>query len=194
MKRLTLTLAVLAAALVLPASALAKGPSEASITGPGLGKTLSFTGNGEWAGSKLGNLTQYAGFFPAAFGQSPDPMLRGRPTGKLGPRFTIRYLVPGPSSTSYRIKQDLYPYAKGGAVTYMKPGQRIFDFRTRGGWYPAGQALKQLLVTSGLPRTAPRVSSGNSLALFAGIGAPGAIILIGAALVVARRHRHSGNA
>jgi hypothetical protein len=184
MKRLLFVL--FAAALLAPA-ALAKGPSEATITGPGLGKTISFKGSGESSGSALGNLTEYAGFFPAAFGRSPDPMLEGRPAGKLGATFTIRYVVPAGNSTSYRITQRLYPYAAGGAVTYMRPGQPIFDTTTRGGWYPAGDALKQMLVRGGLPRSAPGGSSGTNLALIAGIGIPGALVLAGAALLVARR-------
>src|SRR4249920_4203774 len=149
MKRLAL---VLVAAAVLAPTALAKGPSQASITGPGLGKPLSFTGNGESEGTALGYLTEYTGFFPAVFGQSPDPML-GRPAGKLGPRYTIHFVVPGGYGKRYRLTQDVYPYAQGGAVTHMTAGQRIFDVdRSRGGWYRGGHALKALLVRAGLPR------------------------------------------
>jgi hypothetical protein len=190
MTRLTLTLAVGATALALPAAALAKGPSAATISGPGLSKSLSFTGSGEASGTVLGNLTLYAGFFPATFGQEPDPMLHARPKGKLGARFTIHYLVPGPDSTAFHVTQQLYPYARGGAVTYLKPGQPIFDIRTRGGWYPAGPALKQLLVRAGLSRTAPQASS-NRLGLYAGIGVPGALVLTGTALMLARRRRRA---
>jgi hypothetical protein len=191
MKRLIF---VFALALALPAAALAKGPSAASINGPGLGKALSFTGNGEQNGSPLGNLTLYAGFFPAAFGQSPDPMLPGRPSGRLGPKLTIHYIVPGPSGERFRLAQDVYPYAAGGALTYMKPGQRIFDAASIGGWFRGGYALKRLLVNAGLSRTAPRGSSGSSLALFAGIGAPGALLLVAAAVLMARRRHQSGDA
>jgi hypothetical protein len=179
MKRL---LFVLFAATLLAPAALAKGPSEASITGPGLSKTIAFKGMND-----ASKLTEYTGVFPSAFGQSPNPMLEGRPVGKLGPKYTIRYVVPGPNSKTYRLRQDLYPYAKSGAVTYMKPGQAIFDSKTIGGWYPAGDALKQLLVRAGLPRTAPRASSGTNLALVAGVGIPGALVLAGAALLIARR-------
>jgi hypothetical protein len=184
-----LAFVIFLAALLAPA-ALAKGPSAASVTGPGLGKAVSVKGTEE--SGALGDLTQYSGFFPAAFGQQPDPMLHGRPAGKLGPRFTIRYLVPGPNSERFRITQDLYPYAKGGALTYTKPGQRIFDMRTRGGWYLGGPALKQTLVRAGLPRTAPRSRSeaGSNLAMLLGIGAPGAAVIAGAAVFLARR-RHS---
>jgi hypothetical protein len=179
MKRLLFVL--IAGALLAPA-ALAKGPSEASITGPGLSKTITFKGMDD-----ASRLTEYAGVFPAVFGQTPSPMLRGRPAGKLGPKYTIRYVVPGGNSQTFHLTQDLYPYAVAGAVTYMKPGQPIFGARTTGGWYPAGAALKELLVHAGLPKSTPRASSGTNFALVAGIGIPGALVLAGAALLVARR-------
>jgi hypothetical protein len=179
MKRL---LFVLCAAALLAPAALAKGPSEASITGPGLSKPITFKGMDD-----ASKLTEYTGVFPAAFRQSPDPMLKGRPAGRLGQKYTIRYVVPGPNSQTFQLSQDVYPYARGGAVTYMKPGQAIFDSRTIGGWYPAGSALKDFLIRAGLPGTAPRASSGTNLALVAGIGIPGALGLAGAALLVARR-------
>jgi len=186
MRRLAL---VIFLAAVLAPTALAKGPSAARVTGPGLGKAVSVKGT-ESSGA-LGDLTQYSGFFPAAFGQQPDPMLQGRPAGNLGPRFTIRYRVPGGGGEVFRITQDLYPYAKGGAVTYTKPGQRIFDMHTLGGWYRGGQSLKQVLVGAGLPRSAPRsTSAGSNLAMVLGIGAPGAALVAGAALLFARR-RHT---
>jgi hypothetical protein len=179
MKRLVFV--VCAAALFVPA-ALAKGPSEASITGPGLSRAITFKGMDD-----ASRLTEYAGVFPAVFGQTPSPMLEGRPAGKLGPKYTIRYVVPGGNSQTFRLTQDLYPYAVAGAVTYMRPGQPIFGARTIGGWYPAGVGLKELLVRSGLPSSAPRASSGTNLGLVAGIGVPGALALAGAALLVARR-------
>jgi hypothetical protein len=194
MTRFSLMLAALAAALLIPAAALAKGPSAASISGPGLGKTLHVRGGGEMQGTALGQLTFSAGFFPAAFGQEPNPMLPGRPSGKLGPKYTIRYLVPGGGRPGhvqmFHITQDLYPYASGGAVTYMKPGQTIFDFTTRGGWFPGGIALKQTVVQQGFPARAPRASSSNrSLAVL--VGAPLALLLAGGAAFAARRRRSS---
>jgi hypothetical protein len=103
--------------------------------------------------------------------------------------------VPAGYDERFRLAQALYPYAKGGAVTYMKPGQRIFDTRSRGGWYRGGAALKATLVRAGLPRTAPRVvsaprsSSDGNLGVLLGVGAPGAALLAGAALVLAMRAR-----
>jgi hypothetical protein len=156
MKRLILTVAVLA--LLLPASALAKGPSAATVDGPGTGGGLPFTG-GEGDGSALALLSEGAGFFPAVFQQTPNPMLPTRPAGDLGPKYTIRYTVPGPNNDTFIIVQDLYPYAPSGPVTYTKPGQPIFDMTTGGGWYQAGDDLKDTLVSGGLPAARPGESS-----------------------------------
>jgi endonuclease YncB( thermonuclease family) len=191
MTRFTIALAALAGALLLPAVALAKGPSAATISGPGLGKTLRISGNGETEGTALGNLTASAGFFPSAFGQEPNPLLPGRPRGNLGPKFTIRYRVPGgdaPSVSTFHITQDLYPYTAGGAVTYMKPGQKIFDFTTHGGWFRGGPELKQMLVRNGLPARAPKASSASrNLAVL--VGAPILVLLAGTGAFLARRRR-----
>jgi hypothetical protein len=161
MRRLALLTTVLAA-LAIAASAQAKGPIAATIDGPGTGGGISLGGNGEpGSGAPLGNLSDQAGLFPAAFGQTPDPMLANRPKGDPGPRYTITYRLPGPNGVESTIRQDLYPYAKSGPVTYTAPDQRFFGTeRTRGGWYQASPTLKETLVKAGLPATAP--SAGTS--------------------------------
>jgi hypothetical protein len=188
-------LAVAGAALVAGA-AQAKGPSQAEVTGPGLDHGLVFGGSGvERSGgsSPLGRVTEGAGFFPAAFGQLPNPMLAGRPKGDLGPRYTITYTVPGPSRTAKEITQDLYPYARGGAVTYMPPGQRVFPWqRTRGGWFAAMWTLKPTLVRAGLPVRPPAEGAPGAptgVWLFAAGGAVVLVLLAAAAAVARRRPR-----
>jgi hypothetical protein len=172
MKRILFLLAI--ALLALPATALAKGPTEASIKGPGLGKPIKMTG-AEGQG-RLGDLAQQAGFFPAAFGQDPNPMLPARPKGDLGPKYTIDYTVPGSNSSAFQIRQDVYPYASPSAVSYMPSGQRIFDFTTRGGWFESEQ-LKDALVTAGLPRS-PVAASTSSGAGFLSTGRLGVLVLV----------------
>jgi hypothetical protein len=189
MKLLTL-IAVLA--LALPASALAKGASEATIEGPGLDGTVVIPGNGEDGGaSTLGRLAEQAGFFPAVFGRTPNPMLRSKPKVTLGPRYTVRYVMPGPGATSV-VQQDVYPYARPYPVTYTKPGQMFWDGqRTFGGWYEGWPDLKQTLVDVGLPTSPPSDDVGGFwsstprvIAIFAGIAAA---VLATIALVVRRR-------
>jgi hypothetical protein len=158
MKRLLFLLAI--AALALPAAALAKGPSEASIKGPGLSKAITISGPEE-EGSPMMNFAEQAGFFPAAFGQEPNPMLPGQPKGDLGPKYRIEYKVPGPDNEMFRISQDLYPYATPTAVTYMPAGQEIFDFTTHGGWFES-PLLKDTLVAAGLPKTAVAAKAQSS--------------------------------
>lgn len=148
--------ATLVAALVLPSLAAAKGPSGASISGPGLDRSLAVTGQGEGPGTPLGSLANAAGFFPQMFGQVPDPTRTSRPKGTLGPRYTVIYTVPGPNNETSRVTQYVYPYAKPVALTYMKPGQVFWDGRkAHGGWFVATANLKKLLVRAGLPAKAP---------------------------------------
>jgi hypothetical protein len=191
MKRLLLVLAF--AALALPATAFAKGPDEAKITGPGLDNAIVVSGPEE-DGSPMMTFAGAAGFFPAVFGQQPDPMLPGRPKGDLGPRYTIEYNVPGPEGKDYSISQDLYPYALPSAVTYMKAGQEIFDMTTVGGWW-ADASLKDQLIALGLPKTAAAAEEASpSSAGFFSTGRLGVLVLVllvlgGATLVMRRRFR-----
>ena len=190
MKRLLVSLSI--AALALPASALGKGPSEAAIHIPGH-PAIRFTGYGESSGTSLGDLTQQAGFFEAAFGQEPSPMLPSRPKGNLGPRYTITYTVPTGSRVADRIRQDLYPYAATGPVTYMQPGQKLFGRKTPGGWFQAERQLKHLLVAAGLPPRAPAAktqapSHGRSFPVeLAALVALGLALALATVLVIRRR-------
>ena len=184
MRQLILLLAL--AMLAMPSQALGKGPSAATLEGPGGGGGITFSGD-EGSGP-LGNLTQQSGWFAAAFAQEPNPMLATRPKGDLGPRYTVTYTVPTDMNRTVTIRQDIYPYASPGPVTYVAPGQPIFDMQTRGGWFQAGPDLKKTLVAAGLPETAPGGSSEDtsfptttvSLLAFA-------LLLVGATALLLRR-------
>ena len=180
MKHALLALAI--AALALPASALGKGPSGASIDGPGSGGSITVSGGDGYGGTPLVDLTQQAGFFEATFGQEPNPLLASRPNGDLGPKYMITYTVPGPNNELDEIRQYVYPYANPAPVTYMEPGQAFFGTeRTRGGWFKADPALKQTLVAAGLPRTPP----GSATASGSGDFPTALITLLTASLLVA---------
>ncbi|HEY3051494.1 MAG TPA: hypothetical protein VGJ40_07175 [Gaiellaceae bacterium] len=192
MKRLLLLLAV--AALSLPATAVAKGPSEATITGPGLGKGITITGP-EQEGSPMMDFAEAAGFFTEAFEQQPSMVLSNPPpTDKLGPKYSVEYTVPGPDGGSQTIRQNLYPYAQPYGTTFMAAGQPIFDFETHGGWFTDSR-LKGILVAKGLPKTAAEAKaagSGSSSAGFFSTGKIGVFLLvlfgIGAGAVLMRGH------
>jgi len=193
--------ATLVAALVItlfPGLALAKGASEAEITGPGLDDPISLAGEGRAGGEELMRLAESAGFFQAVFGQVPDTMLRERPQGTLGPRYTIAYVMPGPSGELDRLRQDLYPYATPDPVTYMTPGQPFFTTdRTRGGWYVATSSFRDNLVAVGVPES-PGTGGDRGGVPWTAIGALAAALALlcaaGAAIVFRRRERPAGEA
>ena len=153
------TLAALLLLACVPSLAIAKGPSEATITGPGIDSTITVAPGEPGAemapGVAVMELAEAAGFFPASFGQAPTPITDDPPAGDLGPRYTIEYLVPGPAGKTDRILQDLYPFATE-PVTYMAPGQPFFETEaTRGGWYVGSAELTRLLLEAGLPQSPP---------------------------------------
>jgi hypothetical protein len=162
MRPRVLLLAAMAACmlLLLPTAALAKGPSAATISGSGPGGPgngpkgpITLRGDGEaGSGTVLGTLVELAGFFPSLFRQSPDPMLAAAPTKRLGPHYTITWTVPEGDGRAARIRQDLYPYAAGGPLTYTTPGQQVFGEGARGGWFRASDQLRLELISLGLPK------------------------------------------
>jgi hypothetical protein len=180
MRRL-LVLAALAALATFAAAApaAAKGPSTASLTGPGLDHALPVKGEGESGpGTPLGSLVQYGGFFAQVFDQYPDPTSGTQPAGNLGPRYRIVYRVPGPNGDS-TIVQDVYPYAKPTPATHMRPGQHFWDGqRTHGGWFVSGAGLKTALVQAGLPESPPASGGGSFPWAWTGAGAFAVVLLL----------------
>ena len=209
--------AVLAAAVaaLVPDLAIAKGPVEATVEGPGLGTPIQF---GDWSNWRdedamaphqpIMQLAEATGFFPAAFGamsfddgdprtEVQNPMLAGRPEGNLGPRFVIRYRVPGPGNDEFRVLQYLYPYAKPSPLTYMPAGQPLFHSSegTSGGWYAATNTAVPPLLTqltdAGLPQSPPTVGAESSEFPWTTVGAlavaAGLLCLAALAVILVRR-------
>jgi hypothetical protein len=154
----------IAAAISLATPALAKGPSQASIGGPGLVHTIVVSGDGEpGQQGTLAALAGQTGLFTALFGagasvpgQASIPLRTSPPKTSLGPRYTIIYTVPGvtprPGEQFGRIRQDLYPDAVGGPVTYTPPGQDGFGQPLQvTGWLRASPGLTRTLAQLGVP-------------------------------------------
>jgi hypothetical protein len=150
---------MLGLAVVLAGPAAAKGPTKVTITGRGLSHAIVLAGNAEGnMSSRFGRLVELTGLFPQVFRQSPDSTSRIRPPGKLGPRYDAVYVVPGPNGTAATVRQQLYPYASSGPITYARPKQPVFPsegMTTHGGWYRSPVALKRALISLGLPAKAP---------------------------------------
>jgi hypothetical protein len=157
----------IAAAMTLATPAFAKGPSQASITGPGLGRAVVVSGNGEpGEQGRLANLAEQTGLFTVMFGAgasisgpAPARLHSPPPTASLGPRYTLVYTVPGvpprPGQQFGRVRQDLYPRAPGGPLIYTPPGQQGFGGPlTVTGWLRGRPQLIRTLAGAGVPPAA----------------------------------------
>jgi len=155
MKTRILIAPLLGALLALvPGTAHAKGAQDVTVTGPGLAQPLAFA-----TPEVASELAQEAGLYEGLFGTSNEALAASAPRGELGPRYVAEYRLAGPDDP-VEVRQELYPFAVGGAVTYTPPGQRSFESEpSPGGWFAAGSALTDLLVAAGVPVPAGAVVS-----------------------------------
>jgi hypothetical protein len=162
----------IAAAMTLATPALAKGPSQARITGPGLARAIVVSGPGEpGQQGRLATLAGQTSLFTVLFGAGgsvPKPARLRTPPPKatLGPRYTIIYTVPGvtpqPGEEFGRIRQDLYPQAAGGPVIYTPPGQHGFGQPLRAtGWLRGSAQLTTPLPSSAFHHDRARSQRGK---------------------------------
>ena len=151
------------AVITLATPALAKGPSQARITGPGLARAIVVSGAGEpGQQGTLAVLAGQTGLFTVLFGadasvpsQTPTRLRSQPPKASLGPRYTVSYTVPGvtprPGEQFGRIHQDLYPRAVGGPIIYTPPGQDGFGQPLQvTGWLRASPQLTRTLAQLGV--------------------------------------------
>jgi hypothetical protein len=163
MQRRALAMLVLALLLAaVPTAAQAKGASAATISGGGPGGLpggpINLKGDGEpGSGTNLANLAEAAGVFALLWEDGQPGALTSAPLppAQRGARYTITWTFPNGDGGEDQVRQSVWPYAAGGPLTFMATGQKVLDGTTRGGWYRAGDNLRQLLVTLGLPNRAP---------------------------------------
>jgi hypothetical protein len=179
------TAIVVAAAVATPA--LAKGATQASITGPGLARPVTISAQGEAVpgqGDTLSSLAEQTGLFPALFGpggrtpDEPSPLRTPPPAASLGPKYVLTYTVPGvpdPSQMHGHIRQYLYPRAVGGPVIYTLPGQQGFGQPLQvTGWARGTSQLTATLTRLGVPAGASLPSTPGSTASVSATPAPAA--------------------
>lgn len=139
---------MVAAIVVLPGAAEAKGIQRATVTGPRLESPITFTlDNG------VDPFVNETGIYPSLFETQPNPVVQSQPVDALGPRYDIEYVMKMPHHKAIIAHQDLFPYAQPDPVLYTAPGQRTIDnSESVGGWYTSSQSLLMLLIERGLPR------------------------------------------
>jgi hypothetical protein len=160
--------AAIAATAAVATPALAKGATQASITGPGLNRPVIISAQGEalpGEADTLSNLAGQTGLFNVLFGPgndppgAPSPLSTPPAAASLGPKYTVTYTVPGvtpgPGQADGQVRQYLYPRAAGGPVIYTLPGQRGFGTPLQGtGWLRGTPQLTATLTRLGVPARA----------------------------------------
>jgi hypothetical protein len=180
-----------------PASAKAS-IAEAKITGPGLEGRLGIEAPDAEELWESG--IDVAGGLDDTRADSVEKL--GLTPADLGPRYLVTYRF---HFSDDLIRQDLYPYAKGGPVTHTAPGQEVnvgINMPITAGWYQSSLGFFHYLVDHGLPDTnpvssvaprepAPDTAPGAQTAPWAGI----VVVLVGLAalslVVLAVRSRRS---
>jgi hypothetical protein len=156
-------LAGMALVLAVASPAGAKGIiAEATISGPGLGR-----GSGSVVGGG-GTLRIEASAADRMWELSGASWMRkredsvfelGLAPADLGPRYLVTYRYDfGPGREHDLIRQELYPYADGGPVTFTPPGQVLTGEGMApigSGWFQADPGFLEFLVRNGLPETKP---------------------------------------
>jgi len=175
MRRLLVVVLAAAAILVTPATALAKGPSAASISGPGLSAPLRVDGRGDLGGpGQLGGFMQHAGFSEGVWGPQAGLTAMDEPEGELGPRYIVSWTLSGPTGVDDTVRQDLYPYAGPVRSATSRPGSRSSTASApRAAGSRAAASLSALLFDLGLREPVFPATTPGSLVL-AGLG--GAIL------------------
>ena len=218
MKR-SLTILGIAALLLMPATnAFAKGEEmgpfdgTATITGPGLsapivvhwkGFCLSYCSDALEATPPFIQLATAAGLFG-----SRGPATREQPdASRLGPRYSLAFVLHSRRLGTIRSTVGLYPYGPSDLPRYIRTmpwvhaaagqvGLEGYGFEkgvAPSGWWPAAPSLQSMLRRLGLPARAPSTSSSSvAVAGIAG-GVVGFVLLLvaGAAFGRPRRRRRT---
>jgi hypothetical protein len=152
--RRILVLVTLAAValLILPATAQAKGASRATLGGGGLPGPVTVGGDGEpGSGDLLARLAEQTGAYAAMYEDGGQQLGAARPSGELGPQYVVTYTIPSPAGGEDAVRQELYPFAAAGPVSFTAAGQRFMDnMQTRGGWYHTPASLTETLGALGV--------------------------------------------
>jgi hypothetical protein len=153
----------LALALAVAGPASAKVPMaivEANISGPGLG--------GDGGGIRIGPPAADQLWESGIVNDSKWASLSefGVAQSDLGPKYLVTYRVLFASGPEDQVlRQELYPYAKGGPVTHTPAGQELRSGPDRipiiAGWYETSPEFLEFLVGHGLPSTNPLAPAAN---------------------------------
>ena len=95
------------------------------------------------------------------------------PTGALGPALDVRVVYTCGPGRGGVLRQQLYPYARGGAVAHTMGGQQFCDGPLPSTWWPVADTTMSVLHDNGLPGTMPKAAVQPAAGSAGGGGARG---------------------
>lgn len=133
MKRLSM---FIVGVLLIALPAIAKGPTSATVDGPGIDEPILV--NGHYDGP-LGGLVDSIGYYETVYGSATGlgaEVVGDQPAGELGPEYVVGVTQIGPAGDAY-FPVSVYPLAEGGPLVHAEPGILIEEMQTEstGGWY-----------------------------------------------------------
>ena len=141
----TLVRSACVAVLVLLAGtaspAVAKGPQEVAVSGPGVDTTMNYYTKSV-ADVDMGSLGEAVRIFDVYGTYRPEPT-PGVAKEALGARYVLTW-----DMGDHDLVQYAYPFAEGGAWVHFLPGQKLFGKPVADGWSSA-PALTEELVALG---------------------------------------------
>jgi len=156
MRRVLVVVAVLGMTLGVASPAYAKGPVDATVTGPGFAAAVR-VGYVADAHHKAGldELSQATRLWDLLSGTGA--LAPGPPRGELGDRYDVTFEFGcvvaegdtecGPERLKARL--ELYPLAAAGPHVYAPPDQAVYGMQMPNGWLPADVGLVRTLEAFG---------------------------------------------
>ncbi len=176
--------------LISAAAALAKGPDQAIVSGPGIEQPIAVRVPGaSTIGPDMASLVESSGIMDQLWCASCGHLSAKQLAGNLGPMYLVRYRVPALTGGPTRwVEQRAYPFAQPRPLTFVAPGQPFWHQRTVGGWYEAEPRLQHILVGIGVPNgstaTTPWVDTASETPFWLSAGAIAAAIAVVIAIIV----------
>lgn len=142
-RRLVVVFGAVLISSLLAGVALAKGPVEVTITGPGMDEPLEVISEA---------LAEQSGLYVLLFGQSGEAL----PAKVLYEPSGATYDLTWHWYDGTPLPATLYPFVWGGPLVYMEPGLYVSDsgqsgVGARGGWFQADPSLIDSLSYLGIP-------------------------------------------
>jgi hypothetical protein len=159
---------VVVAALSLVAFALpttrvdAKGPTTLLVSGDGIDGTIVVRPTDRPA--RFWTLVEATGFFEFGAGSAVSALRRSddvAAAADLGVRLRLTWIVPGggEDGATSRLRQDLYPFAPGGARLDTPAGQTVYGYSVADGSRRVDSNVVTLLRGFGVPMTRHAVTA-----------------------------------